>query len=185
MSALAYYDEERARHPDLQALVLSRDEAREMVRRAMRWVGGRGAFQPTVAFTSGRRLSRAGSGLVTLNADHLSALLVAHECGHELDVRARHPLGRRIWHGKRHRRIVDRLARWMRREGLESVIARVARRAETVARREARAACPPSLDDRIARRVEQCARLERRIRSLTTRLRTARRSLVALERRRP
>jgi hypothetical protein len=185
VSAPVYYAEEAARHPDLVRIWLARDEAQELVIRTVRHFRGRSASLPEIQLRGS--VARGGRWLVRLpTARPISGLLVAHEVGHHLDSWARERngliLGER-WHGKRHRRIVDRICRWLRREGLESALLACAGKRETVERVEAKAraaACPPPLDARIAHRQAQVERLERRIRILSTRLRTAKRSLSAL-----
>lgn len=93
---------------------------------------------------------------------------------------------RELAHGRRHARLVDRAVRYALRCGwIDGSIERAVRerserlRALAIARREARG---PVEDPRIVRRRAQVARLESRIKSLSTRLSRAKRSLAALER---
>ena len=195
---LVYYRAEEERHPVAHKVIASKGEAAIAVRRLWLHFAGRKAMRilldgevrrtPIVEFTSGNRNSAAfGTHRIVFNVGHLSWLLICHEVAHALDDLRRRQ-GRRaerhIHHGKHHARWTDRLVAyvselgWTRGElAHEIAMAEIAE-----AERVRKAACGPSLEQRIERRREQVARLEKKIRALTTRQKTAKRSLAALER---
>lgn len=92
-------------------------------------------------------------------------------------------------HGQEHVERVDILCKWILREAWErGTIAHelaLKDQARTTKRRERAAAMPNPIEVRIARREEQVKRLTRKVKNLTTRLNSARRSLAALRRRHP
>lgn len=188
MPAYRYYEDERVRWAVLDdRRRIDRDEA-ELGLRRLAANFGLSLRRVSVEFTSGNRWSRGGCNLVRINTDNISWLLVAHELAHCWISRkhSRHSGPR--WHNKAHRRVVDRFCGWILEQGwLEGSLAHevaleaIQRKAQALEDRSS-AAEPPPIDDRIARRAAQVRRLETRIKALTTRLKTARRSLAALER---
>lgn len=195
--------------PRIDPIALSASEAQEMLARIVRHFAGRGAAQPSLRIVSGNRRSCANNLRVSIHQRGLDVPTLVHEAAHALDPRwskprpliperrkgryavsaqgmlVQVPVWRRKairWHDRGHVRRMARIWRWLVREGLEAALLAVAGKAATAERRQARAACPPPLPDRIARREAQVARLLRRLRGLETRLRTARRSLAALRR---
>ncbi len=137
--------------------------------------------EPRLELTSGNRTSRANGRFLRLNRDYASWLLLVHELAHTWhDQRGRN--GDR-WHGRTHRRLVDRLARYVVKQRWSGG-AIAAAHAETEQRQEAAAVARrnPTREVKIARRRAQVARLDRKIKALTSRRKTAARSLAALER---
>jgi hypothetical protein len=143
-----------------------------------------------IGWTSGRRTSAAGRNHATFNLDWCDWLTVVHELAHVYWFRklAYGTRQGRNKHGRRMAGIVDRMAAWVVEQGwhLGTLAHEVAlAELELEARhqeREKLAAMPEPIEARIARREEQVKRLERKIKALTTRLRTAHRSLGALQR---
>lgn len=186
--SLLYYRQENERHPLLHATRCSEVEAQEAIRRLWVHFAGRKYEQPQLSFTSGNRISRGGRFSIRLNVDGMNWLLVIHELAHSLDALRFHQ-GRQSsearWHSKYHAKWVDRLADYVAElswptGGLAQEIA--IRELAALRSRFLAAARKTSIDERIAHREEQVARLEKRIRALTTRTKTARRSLAALRR---
>jgi hypothetical protein len=140
-----------------------------------------------VGLTSGRNYSKARAYEIVLNRDHLSWLLVIHEAAHVV-VKYLLRVGKaRIGenhHGRRHAKIVDRMCNYVIKMGWHTgtLAEGLAYREYHQEERESAAARPPSTDDKIESRKEQVKRLERKIKMLTTRLKSAKRSLGALER---
>ena len=124
---------------------------------------------------------------------HCPLGLIVHELCHSIVGKKN---GR--WHGREFRveyirrmaevRRTDLLARCMKRvrekqrRRLEEGIKGARRAARREERKEALKAKRKTLDYRIQRRLDQIVRLKRKIKGLQSRLKTARRSLVALER---
>jgi hypothetical protein len=189
--SLKYYADERARHPALKAAQCTAAEATIAVKKLWRHFAKAHPFTrrkpepPPLVFTSGSRNSSAGYFRIKLNRDGLSWLTVIHEVAHSLEHYKRVVTavqGAHRWHGKAHKKIVDRLAKWIvakgwpagaLREKLEERDSRLAERARV-------AAMPAPIETRIAKRDEQIKRLERRVAGLQTRIKTARRSRAAL-----
>lgn len=209
MSDLKYYRDENERHPLLHCTTCSTDEAKEATRRlwrhfakakrVRRWdeklrevrLVRDKSLEPDVRFTSGNRLSnyKQYSGRITLNTNraYLNWLTVIHEAAHAID-HLREKQGRRSsearWHSKYHAALVDRLAAYVVELGWHTgnLAHELALRQDRGIERAKSAARGPSLEERIAHREEQVARLEKKIRALTTRSKTAKRSLAALRR---
>lgn len=143
-----------------------------------------------ITFTHGRRHSCAGYHEININTDWSDWLVVAHEVAHTY-YRRKYAFETRQGHnhhGRAHARIVDRFCAWIVEQGWhlgalahEVALAEI-EQARQHLQRERVAACPPPIEARIAHRQEQVRRLERKIKALTTRLKSARRSMGALER---
>lgn len=143
-----------------------------------------------IEFTRGNRHSHAGRNVIRINMDFAGWLLIAHEVAHVYYRRklAFETRDGRVEHGRRMAGIVDRFAAWiiqqrwhegeLAHEVALDEMAREARREH----KERLAATPPPIEARIEHQAEQVTRLERKVKTLTTRLKTARRSLAALER---
>jgi hypothetical protein len=188
MAWLKYYEEERERHPDLNAVkVTSDNEAIRAIRKLSRHYGVR---CPEVCFTSGRRNSSANAHRIKLNRDDFSWLTVIHEFCHTWDrQKYRNAYLNRRAHGKTHIKLVNRACAYARKKGwpagaLKDKEALAVVEVNRPMVQVAAAACPvaPDTDRRIAKREAQIKRLERRIKALTTRVKRARRSLGALQR---
>lgn len=200
MSALAYYDEEKVRWPQLAGyppcgrnsggLVgrpgwLTREEAEVAVPKLARHFGIK--VDGGLCFTSGRNHSTAYYRAITLNVTWLSWLLVAHELAHCLHRQQYREAGSgERFHGRRHARLTDRLCRYIVKQGWhEGALAHaLALKAERAELRVKAAACPPPIEARIVHRQDQVARLTRKIKALSTRRTNALRSLRGLERQR-
>jgi len=183
MAHLKYYEDEEKRWPELNRIRCSESEANEAIR-AWSSTHTPGHAPPVVVYTSGNRISHAYARRIVLNRDCLDWLLVAHEFAHVWQDRdSRQP--KRVWHDSEHAERVDILCRSIIREGWDRQgLAETLARREN-ARRDRAAAKPPPPSPRqlkIMRRREQVARLGRKVKALTTRLKTAQRSLRALER---
>jgi len=187
MPAYRYYEDERVRWAVLHNPGrMGRDEAELGIRRLAANFG-LSLKGVRVEFTSGRRWSRGGYGLIRTNMDNASWLLIAHEVAHCWIHRKHSRRGPRC-HNKAHRRVVDRFCAWILEQGWtegslahEVALEGIQRKAQALEDRRS-AAEPPPIDDRIARRQVQVKRLETRIKALGTRLKTALRSLSALRR---
>jgi hypothetical protein len=193
---LRYYDTERERWAKLEGgyalgkkARLGPAEATAGIKRLANHFG-LSLKNVDIDFTSGNRWSRAGGYHIILNLDWASWLTVAHEVGHcyyrrkySWEYQKKHNA-----HGKAHARIVDRFAAWIMAQGWhEGALAHEVALAETARasrqqEHERAAATPPPIEARIARRRAQVKRLEAKLKGTTTRLKTARRSLAALER---
>lgn len=194
MADLIYYREERARWPDLGGY--SRREAEVAVARLVR------RFSPPrwrrvkvgLEFVGKNRISWGNASRIRL-ASWAGWRTLCHEVAHAILSRAgrRHP-GERT-HGKRHRRMMDRLARFVVRHGWnrgDLLYAEAWRESRKRARAAARAAAePPPLEAKILDREERIARLDASLRryagivkGIQTRRARAARSLAALRRRR-
>ena len=184
--SLQYYKDEEARWPGLTAR-LPRGSWAEVEAGIRRLALAHGLPLRGVVIrpTSGCRHSKAGACSITINMAYASWLLVAHEVAHTYVIN-KMSAGRRGhgWHNKVHRRITDRFAQWITAQGWaagtlahEMALAEIAEASAPAVRT---AAEPPPIEARIAHRERQVKRLETKIRSLTTRLKRAQRSLAAL-----
>jgi hypothetical protein len=201
LSYLKYYEEEHARHPAMHAAKPTASEAEEAVKRLWLHFAGRKAIRvltrgagfvreqnfPLVKFTKGNRLSCANLRHVTLNTDYLTWLVVIHEVAHSLDEWKEKTGGRSSthhWHSKHHARWVDKLVAYVEAMGwcTGSLAHELALREETQRNRAQRAACEPSRAERIAHKEGLISRLERKVRSLESRIASHRRSISALRR---
>lgn len=186
MTAWKYYEEERERHADLNHIRFSQDEAKELLEKADRHFLGNRRPPLELIFTRGNRFSRAGSRRVILCLDpeqRVSVLTVIHELGHRVEALKKGPPQTGRWHGKFHMRFVSKAAKWCRTSGiLEKIVLGLSEKEKRIKEKEVLAASGPSLNQRILSRQLQVKRLERKVKMLTTRLKTARRSLSALER---
>lgn len=207
MADLKYYDDENARHPVLHKAKCTPAEAEEAIKRLWTKFAGRKALTelgyvitwknpwtpsehikyPLVRFTSGSRHSRASMTRITLNRDVLTWLLVIHELAHSLD-HLREKQGKRSsehrWHSKHHARWVDRLAEYITAEGWPSGnLAHELALKEAGTRERAREASkPPERSARIAHKEALVARLEKKVKALTSRIKSHKRSIAALKR---
>ena len=161
--------------------------------------------------TSGNRHSHFSPGEVRINLDAKRGWLVlAHEMGHFLHYEKRRQqitklrdqmpfsgpqralreariekIGKQRWHGRHHARFTDKVFAYIQKQGWnEGALAEklAGKRQAAVERESQLRAARGSIDHKIERRRQQVQRLERKIKALTTRLKTARRSLSALER---
>lgn len=108
MANLQYYKEENERHPKLHATHCQWYEAKCAIKWLVRHFKLK---EPLVKWTRGNRFSRATESKIILNYENLNWLLVAHEFAHCLHAQKYHRTGTKMrWHGKRHRRLVDRIA---------------------------------------------------------------------------
>ena len=188
MPAYRYYEDERVRWASLLAKGgrMGADEAELGIRRLAAHFG-LSLKGVRVEFTSGRRWSRGGYGLIRTNLDEGSWLLIAHEVAH-CWIHRKHSRHRPRCHNKAHRRVTDRFCAWILTQGwlegsLAHEVALEGIQHEARGREERRSAAePPPIEGRIARREAQVKRLETRIKALGTRLKTALRSLSALRR---
>lgn len=188
MPYLKCYEEEAERWPQLSYPNgrCSSEEAEVVVRKLTRHFRLPSAL--TVYWTSGRNYSRAFYRAVVLNVDHLNYRIVAHEFAHSWASQGGYQ-GK--WekqkrpHGRLHRKLTDRVCRYIIKQGWHEGVLAHGLAVVGLRRKEAEraAAQPPPLDARIAKRQEQVKRLERKVKALTTRLKRAKRSLSALERR--
>lgn len=187
MPAYQYYAEERERWAALlpKGGKIGAEEA-ELGIRTLATHFGLSLKHVDIRFTQGRRWSKGGYNTIVINLDGASWLLIAHEVAHCYQQRKlKRP---RRWHSKAHRRITDRFCAWILTQGwmegaLAHEVALEGLQREARATEERRlAAEPPPIDQRITHRQAQVKRLETKIRMLTTRLKTAKRSLAALER---
>jgi hypothetical protein len=196
MSAPKYYAAEEARWPCAGWMGLSKWEAEEGIKRLCRHF--RIALPRLNLREAHRESGRANAYMLTMSIAGGWRLL-AHELAHTWHSQRCHRETRLAlvrgeetvtvpWHGKDHRRLVDRILRYVERQGWHrGGLAEAAAYRERQARdgkAERMAACPSPLESRIAHREEQVARLTRKIKALETRRRTAMRSLAALRRRR-
>ena len=196
MAWLKYYEIERAKYPELQSAECSMDEAVVAIKKLCRHFKVR---PPTVSWTSGRRYSRGGSRKIILNTDHLNWRVVLHEFAHCMHDQHRYkwPNEKIRWHGKRHRKLMERCVNYCKKKRWESgsLLALFAPKKEKahwpqpetvlserekLMERETEKAM--ERESKIYRREKQVLRLERRIKALSTRLKKASRSLAALRR---
>lgn len=166
-----WYDRTNGAWP-AQVPPLEDKEAEHAVRRLFRFATGRRLTMP-IKITSGRRYTWARNGIFYVNPSKGWKSLV-HLVSHYIHTRER-PWARP--HARSHARLELKLVKEVLRRGwLEGKLRP----------RPAPAPVPPTKDEKRERKIEtrraQVKRLDRRIKSLTTRLKTARRSLAALER---
>lgn len=178
MSALRYYKDEHARWPALCDRRFTGEEALAAVKKLWRRCGRKAVSAPHVEFKrAGSTWSHASLWMIRLspNADWLT---LVHEVAHVLVERDPKRKPRERAHGKRHARVVDRLCRYVLKKGWMDGTLFEARAWKEL--RRVPKAKPPERARKIALREAQIRRLDRRIKSLTTRRRTAARSLQAL-----
>lgn len=185
MAYLQYYVDEDARWPVLHKSSMKVAEAEEALRR---WCKHFNVEPVKLLVTSGNRYSKAWWNRIQLNMDWANWLTLAHEFAHTWCRVQQTGRGQRA-HGKEHAERVDILCRWIEREGWhtgnlahEMALKEDAKRARGYERAASRPPPPSDRQLKILRRRAQVARLERKVKALTTRLRTAKRSLAALER---
>lgn len=179
--SLAYYDRERsslaASFPEIAAATVPFPVACVLIKRLAR---ENAVSILSIEPTSGRRRSvwYPQSRTIKLNVapnGTVGVRTAIHEFAHALDGKLRPNSAR--WHDSTFMSIVLDYCRIVQARGLHLSIA---------AEYAARPAEPDQSEARRAKKIEtrkiQIARLERRLKTLTTRLRTARRSLGALER---
>lgn len=177
--SLKYYADEHARHPVLHAAPITADEIVVALKKLCRHFK---IQPPRLELTSGSWKSHANRYVLRINRDRASWLLLIHELGHtwhdQRDGRANEN-----WHGRTHRKLVNRLARYVLKQRWHAgpiaaqIAAREQKRAATeVLRRN------PTRAMKIEKRRAQIAKLDKKIKLLTSRRRTAARSLAALER---
>ena len=198
MSDLVYYRDEVLRHPAIEGVKCSRIEAEIALPKLFRHFGVR--HIPTIRFTSGARISRAGRHGMTLNVDSMTWLLLAHEFAHTWDANRRLAWrlknlragvevfiprefrSSRRWHDKYHARLVDRVVAYIVAKQWTSAVLLHQHVEKMNARhhREKLAARPPSVEQRIAHKYALILALERRIGRLQTQMRKHRRSISAI-----
>lgn len=185
--SLQYYDDERDRWPQLNlGGQIGQAEALEIIRRlCARFYLSYKELQ--IVFTNGRRRTWARKYAMTFNIRWLNYRTICHELAHVYHLQKTRRGGER-YHGRKHAQIVDRMCGWLieQKIHLGSVAHEIAleeiERAKRDVEQKVRAAMPEPVESKIAHRVEQIKRLERKVKSLTTRLKSARRSLAALQR---
>lgn len=191
MSAHVYYSEEAKRWPCEGWAGLNKWEAEEGIRRLCRHFKIR---QPEINLRGGSVESgRASSSRLTMGVAGGWRLL-AHELAHTWHAQRAQASLRQFggvvrgerWHGKIHRRLVDRLMRYIiKQEWHRAGLAQEAALKEDsgrTGRDERMAAMPSPRALKIQKREAQVKRLRTKVKALTTRLRKAERSLVALRR---
>lgn len=185
MAWLKYYEDENKRWPSLHATKCSRYETEAVIRRWQKEHLPRLDRPIIVDFTSGRRISTAFFTRIVFNTGYLNWLVVAHEFAHIWHKQMK-PLAK-SWHNAEHAELVDILCRQIVRENLTVEISHGIALGDN--RRLDRAAAkpppPPPWQVKINKRQEQIRRLERKHKTLETRLKKARRSLAALIRLHP
>lgn len=204
MAYLKYYTEEQERHPVAHAAKCSEYEAMDALLKLQRHFCNGSTRKLEVVFTSGRNTSSASGRLITLNRDNLNWLLVVHEFAHYWHERRKHQKVQKLCaeaapgyaekvqriqkqrhHGRHHAALVDRAVAYIEAQSWIAgslALKKQQRESEREQRQAAKAAAKNSHEYRIAKRWEQIWRLERKIKALNTRLKSAKRSLGALER---
>lgn len=185
MSAYKYYSNEKQVFKDVYGYKVSDEIARLAIARLAKTNGV--SFSLRFRGHGGGRYNTMGR--ITL-CHNPSLGLIAHELAHAVQhqIKGLRGVNRREWHGDQHWSIMKDIIDDIRARGwtqgkLEAELqARADRSAAAAAAREAKEAAVDKRAVLIERRREQVTRLERKIKALTTRLKTAKRSLAALER---
>lgn len=164
------YEKVNAVAPTVEALPLTLPEAQRAVRKMYRHLRGR-KFPYRIEETSGNRFTWLQGGEFRVNCQKGWTDLI-HLFSHWYH---RNQVGGRP-HSKTHARIERKLRKWAIERGWMNGSLKAKEKAEVPQTKSAARA------ELIERRRDQVARLERKIKTLSTRLRTARRSLSALER---
>lgn len=207
MAYLKYYEDENQRLPHVD-IPCTADEARQALKKLFKHF----KLAPIIIeFTKGNRRSHFSGSKIRLNTDYLTWLLVCHEFAHywhrsrqkekiselrrsslfaqqiqraAIEKRIR-TIANQHAHGKNHANLTDRVAKYVVSKNWHTgliktkIESKIQLKAETEKQLKEKLL---SKDFKIQKRQEQIARLERKIKTLNTRLKTAKRSLSALQR---
>jgi len=185
--SLKYYDNERDRWPQLNSGgQIGQAEAQEIIRRlCSRFYLSYKGLQ--IGFTSGRRGTWASKCSMTFNIRWLNYRTICHEVAHVYHLQKTRRYGE-LYHGRKHAQIIDRMCGWLIEQKIHlgavahEIALKEVEQSKRAAEQKVRAAMPEPVESRITHRIEQIKRLERKVKTLTTRLKSARRSLAALQR---
>ncbi len=170
MNIAQAYERVNQESPTAPVTTLTLEEAAKAVRKMFRHLSGKPFTYPVVE-TTGNRYTWMRHGEFRVNVSKGWEDLV-HLFSHWYYARY---IGGRP-HSKVHARLERKLRKWAIGKGWMAGALRVEEPATPAPSKD------ESRNEKIVRRTNQIARLERKIRALTTRLKTARRSLSALER---